>query len=75
MATGDGRWRGRQRPVGEAMVIVSTVRNQTTGEMQSRRNPPCAGDLITFLLCSLLLSKTVTARPFVLVLSQDDLKD
>ncbi|KAI3762246.1 hypothetical protein L1987_52671 [Smallanthus sonchifolius] len=43
--------------------------------MQSRRNPPYAGHLITFLLCSFLLSKTVTARPFVLVLSQDDLKD
>ncbi|KVI07492.1 Sel1-like protein [Cynara cardunculus var. scolymus] len=43
--------------------------------MRSRRKPPCAARRIIFLLCSLLLSTTVTARPFVLVLSQDDLKD
>ncbi|KAJ0694818.1 putative ERAD-associated E3 ubiquitin-protein ligase component HRD3 [Helianthus annuus] len=43
--------------------------------MRSRRKPPCAAHLIILLLCSLLLSTTVTARPFVLVLSQDDLKD
>lgn len=43
--------------------------------MRSRRKPPCAARRIIFLLCSLLLSTTITARPFVLVLSQDDLKD
>ncbi|KAL7584013.1 ERAD-associated E3 ubiquitin-protein ligase component HRD3A [Lactuca sativa] len=43
--------------------------------MRSRRKPPCAAHLIILILCSLLLSTRVTARPFVLVLSQDDLKD
>ncbi|KAK9075154.1 hypothetical protein SSX86_003474 [Deinandra increscens subsp. villosa] len=44
--------------------------------MPSRRKPPLAAHLIILALCSLLLlSTTVTSRPFVLVLSQDDLKD
>ncbi|KAL8199874.1 hypothetical protein R6Q57_013442 [Mikania cordata] len=44
------------------------------GEMRSHRKPPYVAHLIIFLLlCTLLLSKTVTSRPFVLVLSQDDL--
>ncbi|KAD4584052.1 hypothetical protein E3N88_21653 [Mikania micrantha] len=43
--------------------------------MQSRRKPPCSGYRIIFLLCFLFVSTTVTARPFVLILSQDDLKD
>ncbi|XP_071690483.1 ERAD-associated E3 ubiquitin-protein ligase component HRD3A-like [Rutidosis leptorrhynchoides] len=43
--------------------------------MQARWNPRYAGHLITLLLITLLISTTVIARPFVLALSQDDLKD
>ncbi|KAI7751303.1 hypothetical protein M8C21_002863 [Ambrosia artemisiifolia] len=43
--------------------------------MQSRRKPPYSVVISTFLLFSFLLSTTVTSRPFVLILSQDDLKD
>ncbi|XP_076953385.1 ERAD-associated E3 ubiquitin-protein ligase component HRD3A-like [Bidens hawaiensis] len=42
--------------------------------MHHRRNPPSTTYLLTLLLSSLLLLQT-SARPFVLVLSQDDLKD
>ncbi|KAL9995255.1 putative ERAD-associated E3 ubiquitin-protein ligase component HRD3 [Helianthus debilis subsp. tardiflorus] len=43
--------------------------------MRSRHKPPCAGHLTAFLLCSLLLSITVTDRPFILALSQHDLNN
>ncbi|KAL9999199.1 putative ERAD-associated E3 ubiquitin-protein ligase component HRD3 [Helianthus debilis subsp. tardiflorus] len=43
--------------------------------MRTRRKPPYSAHRTLFLLFFLLLSTTVTSRPFVLVLSQDDLKD
>ncbi|XP_076882227.1 ERAD-associated E3 ubiquitin-protein ligase component HRD3A-like [Bidens hawaiensis] len=43
--------------------------------MHHRRNPPSTSYLLTLLVFSLLLFKITIARPFVLVLSQDDLRD